>query len=80
MRCLTYEQKRSSAELIQPFLSAVGKNGSIANAARITGISGDQLSKWISGKRSFSEDSLPAIRAFIANPPVMKPKYQDSSR
>ena len=80
MRCLTYEQKRASTELIQPFLSALGKDGSIANAARTTGISHRVLSTWISGGQWLIESYHPAIKAFIVNPPVMKPKYQDSSR
>ena len=80
MRCLTYEQKRASTELIKPFLSAVGKNGSIANAARITGISQRVLSKWVSGGQWLIESYHPAILAYIACPPVCSRKYQDAGR
>lgn len=80
MRCLTYEQKQASTELIQPFLSAVGKNESIANAARTTGISCRVLSKWISGGQWLIEGYHPAIKAYIACPPVCAPKYQDAGR
>ena len=81
MRRLTKEEVQKSREMVRPFAVALGKNCSTANAARITGISANVLSRWLCGESNLEPAKHDAARAFIDNPPTdSAPKWKDSDR
>ena len=73
MRRLTDEEQAASDSLIAPFLSALGKDTSISEAARHMGIARRIVSQWVCGDRNLVPRHHEAARALIANPPKPAP-------
>ena len=73
MRKLTDEEQAASDSLIAPFLSALGKQTSISEAARQMGIARRIVSQWVCGDRNLVSRHHEAVRSLIANPPKPAP-------
>ena len=80
MRYPTAEEKRTSRELIRPFILAMGKNTTQADVARITGVSPNAISRWLIGMANLLPENQEKIQKFIDNPPISTPKWKDSDR
>ena len=73
MRRLTDEEQAASGGLIAPFLSALGKDTPISEAARQMGIARRIVSQWVCGDRNLVSRHHEAVKALIANPPKPAP-------
>ena len=80
MRKLTDEEQAASDSLIAPFLSALGKETSISEAARQMGIARRIVGQWVCGDRNLVSRHHEAVRALIANPPKPAPVTEKTPR
>lgn len=80
MRKLTNEEQAASNDLIAPFLSAIGKDTSISEAARQMGIAGRIVSQWVCGDRNLVAQYHAQVKAFIAGPPKPAPVAEKAPR
>ncbi len=69
MRRLTDEEQAASDSLIAPFLSTLGKDTSISEAARHMGIARRIVSQWVCGDRNLVARYHAQVKSFIAIPP-----------
>ena len=80
MRRLTDEEQAVSDSLIAPFLSTLGKDTSISEAARQMGIARRIISQWVCGDRNLVARHHEAVRAFIAHPSKPAPATAKAPR